>query len=261
MTDISIPGIALATLGHDLFRYLIGAGGVWLIINIWLARPLALRKIRGESPPSSQMVREFMTSMRTVLIFATVGTGITAAAIVGCIPVYRDIDLYGWRWLFASALLIVIAHDAFFYWAHWIMHRPRFFRWFHQTHHRSHNPTPFASYSFDTGEVLVMALFLPVFLPIFPTHPVVILFFTIHMMLRNALGHCGYEIYPAARNGKPLFDWMTTTTHHDLHHAHAGCNFGLYFTWWDRLMGTEHPRYHSEFARVSGTAVSERSQS
>ena len=23
-------------------------------------------------------------------------------------------------------------------------------------------------------------------------------------------------------------------------------NYGLYFTWWDRLMGTEHPAYHEK---------------
>jgi sterol desaturase/sphingolipid hydroxylase (fatty acid hydroxylase superfamily) len=28
-----------------------------------------------------------------------------------------------------------------------------------------------------------------------------------------------------------------------MHHEHAPRNFGLYFTWWDRLMGTEHPDY------------------
>ncbi|MEO0917088.1 MAG: DUF2147 domain-containing protein, partial [Pseudomonadota bacterium] len=43
----------------------------------------------------------------------------------------------------------------------------------------------------------------------------------------------------------------TTVTHHDLHHAHAGYNLGLYFTWWDRWMGTEHPNYHDEFRRVA----------
>ena len=67
------------------------------------------------------------------------------------------------------------------------------------------------------------------------------------MMARNAIGHCGYELFPARRDGRPLFDWMTTVTHHDLHHAHAGWNLGLYFTWWDRWMGTEHPEYHARF--------------
>jgi sterol desaturase/sphingolipid hydroxylase (fatty acid hydroxylase superfamily) len=49
-----------------------------------------------------------------------------------------------------------------------------------------------------------------------------------------------------------LFGWLTTVTHHDLHHAHAGTNFGLYFTFWDRIMGTEDPNYERAFALASG---------
>ena len=57
---------------------------------------------------------------------------------------------------------------------------------------------------------------------------------------------------PAGRDGRPLFDWLTTTTHHDLHHSQAHWNYGLYFTWWDRWMGTEHPDYHAHFALAVG---------
>jgi sterol desaturase/sphingolipid hydroxylase (fatty acid hydroxylase superfamily) len=32
-----------------------------------------------------------------------------------------------------------------------------------------------------------------------------------------------------------------TTRDHDLHHSSYHYNFGFHFTWWDRLMGTEHP--------------------
>ena len=69
-------------------------------------------------------------------------------------------------------------------------------------------------------------------------------------MVRNAIGHCGYELFPSWRNGRPILDWFTTVTHHDIHHAHAGWNYGLYFTWWDRLMETEHPLYHEKFANA-----------
>ncbi len=31
-------------------------------------------------------------------------------------------------------------------------------------------------------------------------------------------------------------------------------NFGFYFTFWDKLMGTEHPEYVATFNRVTGTA-------
>jgi sterol desaturase/sphingolipid hydroxylase (fatty acid hydroxylase superfamily) len=39
--------------------------------------------------------------------------------------------------------------------------------------------------------------------------------------------------------------------HHDLHHSEGRHNFGLYFTWWDRMMGTEHPDYHARFETVA----------
>ena len=55
--------------------------------------------------------------------------------------------------------------------------------------------------------------------------------------------------YGDTEDGRPRFDWLTTVTHHDLHHSESRWNFGLYFTWWDRWMGTEHPRYKEEFRK------------
>ena len=50
-----------------------------------------------------------------------------------------------------------------------------------------------------------------------------------------------------------IFGLLTTTTHHDLHHSGGyRYNYGLYFTWWDRMMGTEHPRYRQVFREVTG---------
>ena len=239
-------------LTSDFIRYAVGAGGVYLIVNLMLSGFLRSRKIRANTPTLKQMLAEIVFSLRTVLIFASVGTFIYMGALHGVIPIYTDVATYGWPWLIASTLILIIAHDAWFYWSHWLMHRPRFFRWFHSRHHKSHNPTPFTSYSFDASEAVVNAVYFPLILLIIPSHPIALLVFTTHMMLRNAIGHCGVEVFPARRNGRPVFDWLTTVTHHDLHHAHAGRNFGLYFTWWDRWMGTEHPRYHKEFAKAVG---------
>jgi len=46
--------------------------------------------------------------------------------------------------------------------------------------------------------------------------------------------------------------WLTTATHHDLHHATFRWNYRLYFTWWDRLMRTEHPQYLEHFDAATG---------
>jgi len=250
MTDFCIIDVFLSIFTGDLLRYVIGAGGVYLLINIGLAIRLQSRKIRNTTPPLIQLCNEVLAGLRTVLIFSLIGMSIVLGMKVGVMKVYEDAQIYGWTYLWGSTALTIIIHDAYFYWAHRIMHRPRLFRILHRLHHKSYNPSPFTSYSFNSGEALVNALFLPLILLILPLHPIALLIFTSHMMLRNAIGHCGYEVFPASKSGKPLFDWLTTVTHHDLHHAYAGYNMGLYFSWWDRWMGTEHPNYHAKFARV-----------
>ena len=256
MPDATLPDFALrvypAILQQDLFRYLIGAGGTFLVVNVLLARFLPMRKIRAERPRHAQMATEILASLRTVFIFSLVGLGITFAARHGWLNVYMDPAERGWSYFVLNVVVLIVAHDAWFYWTHRLMHRPRFYRMFHRLHHRSNNPSPWTSYSFDVGEAVVNAVYLPVALALMPTSVLAAFIFTAHMMLRNAIGHCGYEVFPARCDGRPLFGWLTTVTHHDLHHARAGTNFGLYFTFWDRIMGTEDPNYASTFARAVG---------
>jgi sterol desaturase/sphingolipid hydroxylase (fatty acid hydroxylase superfamily) len=78
------------------------------------------------------------------------------------------------------------------------------------------------------------------------------LIWSVHMIVRNVLGHCGHELMPRWMIRSGWFDWLTTTTHHDLHHQFGRCNYGLYFTWWDRWMGTEHPEYRARLASAAG---------
>ncbi|MEX0954607.1 MAG: sterol desaturase family protein [Rhizobiaceae bacterium] len=239
-------------LQFDLYRYLIGAGGTFLVVNTLLAGWLARRKIRVEKPDWRQIGREFLASLRTVLIFSLIGLSIAVAGRLGIVELYDDPAERGWAYFVFNVSVLIVAHDAWFYWTHRIMHRPRLFRWFHRLHHRSYNPSPWTAYAFDASEALVNAIYLPLVLLIMPTSILAAFVFTGHMMLRNAVGHCGYEVFPARADGRPLIGWLTTVTHHDLHHARARTNFGLYFTWWDRIMGTEDPLYYKRFARAAG---------
>ena len=162
---------------------------------------------------------------------------------------------WGWGWSAASLLLMVLAHDTYFYFTHRAMHDPRLFRHFHRRHHRSHNPSPFSAYSFDITEGIVQAAFVPIWMLLVPTSWPVVGLFMIHQIARNTIGHCGYELFPANADGRPLFSFMTTVTHHDLHHSGGRWNYGLYFSWWDRWMGTEHPEYLTHFAKASGRRI------
>ena len=238
----------LENMSTDLSRYVIFAIGVWLVLWVALAIPLRGRKIRPETPPARQLVIEFLVSIRSIAIFSTIGLGTFMLERAGWLPGPDIARGWGPVWFWASLALMILAHDAYFYWAHRLMHDPRLFRRFHRRHHRSHNPSPFTAYSFDLGEAAIMASFVPMWMIFVPTQWPAVGLFMLHQIVRNTLGHAGYELMPATRDGRPLFDWLTTTTHHDLHHAQSGWNYGLYFTFWDRAMGTEHPEYAQRFA-------------
>lgn len=235
-------------MGTDLTRYIIFAVGVWFVMWVLLARPLAGRKIRPDTPKGRQLGLEFLVSIRSIAVFSTVGLATFLLEKAGLLPGPSLAAGWGPVYFWVILAAMIVGHDAYFYWSHRLMHDPRLFRHFHRRHHKSHNPSPFTAYSFDLGEAAVMAAFVPLWMVAVPTPWPVVGLFMLHQIVRNTLGHSGYEVMPATRDGRPLLDWMTTTTHHDLHHAQAGYNYGLYFTWWDRLLGTEHPDYHARFA-------------
>jgi sterol desaturase/sphingolipid hydroxylase (fatty acid hydroxylase superfamily) len=67
--------------------------------------------------------------------------------------------------------------------------------------------------------------------------------FALHMIVRNTIGHCSHELFPWRSTSRGWLRWITPVSHHHYHHARNRGNFGLYFTWWDRLCGTEDAAY------------------
>jgi sterol desaturase/sphingolipid hydroxylase (fatty acid hydroxylase superfamily) len=236
----------------DLIRYGVFAIGMWLLIWVILARPLAGRKIRPNTPPAIQLVKEFFFSIRSIAVFSTIGLLYIVLNHFGLMWGRDLVKAGGLPWAVVTFIGLAFAHDAWFYWTHRIMHQPKLFRYFHRRHHKSFNPSPFTAYSFDITEAAVQAIYVVIWSVIVPTSGWVISCYMIFQIVRNTIGHCGYELFPATKDGKPMFDWMTTVTHHDLHHARSGYNYGLWFTHWDRWMGTEDPTYHHRFAEVVG---------
>jgi sterol desaturase/sphingolipid hydroxylase (fatty acid hydroxylase superfamily) len=57
-------------------------------------------------------------------------------------------------------------------------------------------------------------------------------------------------LHPAAFTPGRWLGWNNTTTGHDLHHELGRYNYGFYFRWWDKLMGTEHPGYPERFETI-----------
>jgi sterol desaturase/sphingolipid hydroxylase (fatty acid hydroxylase superfamily) len=227
----------------DIGRYVVAAAGLALILKLFWNAGLGRRKIQARFASRADVSREIRASLRTAVIFSLNGAAIVFGAVHGVFTIYTDFSTAGVGYLALSVAAIIVAHDAYFYWTHRLMHHPRLFRYFHRTHHRSVTPTPFAAYAFDVPEALLMALFTPLWLLFVPMHALGLFLFMAFMIVRNVMGHAGVELMPRALADSRWFRWINATTHHDLHHSSFHYNYGLYFTWWDRLMGTEHPAY------------------
>ncbi|WP_237245909.1 sterol desaturase family protein [Sphingopyxis witflariensis] len=245
-----------AMFGVDAGRYVIVAAVTSAIVWGLRRTRLGTRKIQAREATAADMRREMFQSLRSIGVYIVMALLLLWA--FGGAGIYQFEGSYGFGADMALLAATIVAHDTYFYWAHRTMHHPKLFKYFHRAHHRSVTPTAWAIYSFAIPEAVVMFAFIPLWLTIVSVPIWVMFMWANFQLIRNAMGHAGFELHPRWWLSSPLTRWINTTTHHDLHHSGGfNTNYGLYFTWWDRLMGTEHPRYAERFAEV----VADRSSS
>ena len=258
MIDMFPPLANLIDKGPTIFaidfgRYLVAASLTALVVWGLRQTRLSSRKIQAREATAADKRREFLQSIQSVLVYVVGSVFVIWGVDAGVLHRFAGSNGVGADLALIAAM--IIAHDAYFYWAHRFMHHPRLFKTFHRAHHRSVTPTPWATYSFAVPEAAVMFLFVPLWLFFFPTPGWVFFIWLNFQLIRNAMGHAGFEFFPRWWLASPLTRWVNTTTHHDLHHNGSfNHNYGLYFTWWDKGMGTEHPKYAERFAEVVGRA-------
>jgi sterol desaturase/sphingolipid hydroxylase (fatty acid hydroxylase superfamily) len=243
----ALPGAWLLDTG----RYLVAASAMAAILALFWGAGLAERKLQARQATGHDIRREILASLCSALVFSLMGASLVVGNRMGWMTIYKGFHQAGPLYLVVSVALMLVAHDTYFYWTHRAMHHRWLFRPFHRTHHLSRTPTPWAAYAFAVPEAIVQGAFVPLFVLLVPMHFLGLFAFGAVQILRNVMGHAGAEIHPAAFAPGRWLGWATTTTHHDLHHEAGRYNYGLYFRWWDKLMGTEHPGYCAKFEAVT----------
>ena len=239
------PAVWLGILTTDFLRYAVTAGVVYGLLWWLFPERLRARRVFDDAPRRGQIPREIRYSLFTVLIFAANGFALFALMQAGHTRIYTDVSEYGRVWWILSLVTAIVLHDAWFYWTHRLLHHRWWFRHVHRVHHLSTNPTPWAAYSFHPMEALIHAAFYTLLVLAVPLHTATIFVFLLFMIVRNCIGHSGHELLPWRLATRGWLRWNTTVTHHHFHHARNRGNFGLYFTWWDRLCGTEDPAHRA----------------
>ncbi len=157
----------------------------------------------------------------------------------GWTQIYMDWNAYPLWYLPLSVLAFLLAHDTWFYWTHRWMHRPRWFRIAHAVHHASKPPTAWTAMSFHPVEALTGAVVIPVLVFLIPIHAAMLGSVLMIMTLMGITNHMGWEMFPRWLVHRGFGNWVITASHHEKHHEQYGCNYGLYFRFWDRICGTD----------------------
>lgn len=229
---LAIALSALAMTGIVALRYLASSG-----YFAWLTG----RKLPGRHAElKPQIKREIAWSLTSAAIY-----GVPAGVVAwgwqarGWARIYTEWSAFPLWYAPLSVLLYLLAHDAWFYWTHRFMHRPRPFRIAHRVHHASRPPTAWAAMSFHPWEALTGAVVIPALVFLIPIHAVMLGVVLAIMTVMGVTNHMGWEMFPRRLVNSALGDWVITASHHQRHHEEYRCNYGLYFRFWDRLCGTD----------------------
>jgi Delta7-sterol 5-desaturase len=245
--DIAVWERWLMVYGFLFLRYALFAGSMYLLFYVFKRNDWFYKKIQNKFPEPKRVWFEIKYSLSTFAIFACFVVLNFYFKSKGYNKIYDDISDYGWAYFLFSIALFIVVHDTYFYWSHRLMHLPGVFERVHKVHHMSNNPTPWAAFSFHPIEAAIEFGIIFVMSFLFPIHRYAILAFALFMVLNNVLGHLGYELYPKGFTKNKFTFWLNTSTHHNMHHKAVNCNYGLYFNIWDRIMGTNHAKYHQAF--------------
>lgn len=228
-------------------RYALFAGSAFLVFYVLGKQNFSKYKIQQRYPKTARILHEIQHSAYTALVFGLMGVGIYFLKSAGYTSIYTDVKEYGWWYLIGSFFFLTFLHDTYFYWTHRFMHHRNVFPLLHKVHHVSNNPTPWASLSFHPLEAIVEIGIVPIAILFIPFHPLVLFLFAIWSLFFNVMGHLGYELFPKGFVNHPIGRWLNTSTHHNMHHARSNCNYGLYYNFWDTMMGTNAPDYKEKF--------------
>ena len=220
-------------------RYFLFSGIYFYTTYKLLKRKLYSRIIDHKPVPGKQIRSEIYYSVISAGIFAVFGVGTYWLWDKGYTAVYTELNAFPGWYLPISVFLVLFLQDTYYYWVHRWMHRPKIYKYFHKVHHNSVHTSVWTSFSFHPLETLLQAAILPLIIIFLPVHTYAILAILIIMTISATINHAGVEIYPLGKYGSWFGKLVIGASHHDVHHRKFLYNYGLYFTFWDRWMGTE----------------------
>lgn len=211
-------------------------------VLFWILKPKFLMKYKLpaliEKPP--RFFQEALNSCVGIGVYLIpFVTMVSLKKNFGYSRMYTDFDQFGVAYFVFTILVFIVFTDTFSFWTHYAQHNVSWLKWTHKTHHKSIQVNPLSSYSFSFTDACINMAALFILLLVVPWHPLAYLVYGTFGIVHSAYLHLGFDfaIEPQMKNS--IWKWKYTSTHHYLHHQKFECNYGQFFSFWDRFMGTE----------------------
>lgn len=144
--------------------------------------------------------------------------------------IYWDPMERGLPYLIFSFVLYLAFTETSVYWIHRALHWKYLYRYIHKPHHKWRSSTSFVSMAFHPLDSFAQAVPTHIFLFFVPLNAYMYLLVLGFIMTWTVLIHDRVTVVRGSI--------INTCGHHSLHHWYFQCNYGQFFTFWDKLMGT-----------------------
>jgi len=195
----------------------------------------AVLQKRRPQPDKSAYPRRIGKAIRWSVL-NIVGNAILTGGVVVLIAnghsrVYYSIGDYGWSYLAASALALILFTETLVYWIHRGLHGRFLYRCLHQYHHEFRAPNSWVSMAFHPADSFSQAAPYHIFAFLFPTWVGLYAGALVLVTLWTFLIHDEMLLCLPS-------NIVNFTSHHEIHHFCNKYNYGQFFTFWDRLAKT-----------------------
>ena len=149
----------------------------------------------------------------------------------GYSKLYDDVDsTVGWIFVVISMGTFLFFTDMMIYFIHRGLHHRLVYKHIHKPHHKWKVPTPYASHAFHPVDGFLQSSPYHIYPFLFPLHKLTYLGLFVFVNIWTISIHDGDYRVPLL-----LRPFVNGSAHHTDHHTFFDCNYGQFFTLWDRI--------------------------
>ncbi len=230
-----------------LIEFFLITGSIYFLLWHVLSKKIKYREIQKRKLFPGQIKYEVKTSIIAFFFMSLAQWPLFYLFTKGYTSIYLNWSQYPLWYVPMSLFIWMLWHDIYFFITHRWLHTPWAYKHIHYIHHKSHVPTPWSTHSFHWLEAIMQMLFLYPLVILMPMHLYSFLVFMGITHFFSVWGHFNYEMMSLHTWDAWWGKWVTTSTHHNLHHKYNKGNLGLYIRYWDILTKKIHPKTGERF--------------